>query len=94
MRLAAHNLLVTHIYLYLSYPEKIWDFPDNNGNLCLNTGGVLLREKTHLSIVPNNHLGSLLNGILMPWNLATFSAISADTLGILSSSVSSFLLCK
>lgn len=49
---------------------------------------------TYFSIVPKSHLGSLLNGIFMPWNLAIFSAISAEMSGKLSSSVVSFLLCN
>lgn len=48
---------------------------------------------THLSMVPNSHLGSLLKGIRMAWNLAIFSATSAEMLGSLSSQVSSLRLC-
>ena len=47
---------------------------------------------TYLSIVPKSHLGSLLNGILIPWNFAIFSATSAEMLGLLNSHVSSLRL--
>lgn len=49
---------------------------------------------TYLSIVPNSHLGSLLKGILIAWNLAIFSATSAEMLGSLNSQVSSLRLCQ
>lgn len=49
---------------------------------------------THFSMVPNSHFGSLLKGILIPWNLAIFCATSAEMLGSLSSQVSSLRLCK
>lgn len=45
-------------------------------------------------MVPNSHLGSLLKGILIPWNLAIFSAISAEMHGSLNSHVSNLRLCK
>lgn len=49
-------------------------------------------ESTHFSMVPKSHLGSLLKGILIRWNLAIFSATSAEMLGSLNSSVSSLRL--
>lgn len=45
-------------------------------------------------MVPNSHFGSLLKGILIPWNLAIFSATSAEMLGSLNSEVSSLRLCQ
>lgn len=45
-------------------------------------------------MVPKSHFGSLLKGILIPWNLAIFSATSAEMLGSLSSHVSSLRLCQ
>lgn len=45
-------------------------------------------------MVPNSHLGSLLKGILIAWNLAIFSATSAEMLGSLNSQVSSLRLCQ
>lgn len=45
-------------------------------------------------MVPKSHLGSLLKGILIPWNLAIFSATSAEMLGSLNSQVSSLRLCR
>lgn len=49
---------------------------------------------THLSMVPNIHLGSLLKGMTMPWKRAIFTAISAEMLGCGRSSVSSRRLCR
>lgn len=45
-------------------------------------------------MVPKSHLGSLLKGILIPWNLAMFSATSLEILGSLSSQVFSLRLCQ
>lgn len=49
---------------------------------------------THLSMVPNIHLGSLLKGITMPWKRAIFTAISAEMLGSGRSSVTRRRLCR
>lgn len=60
-----------------------------------NSVGFLVKTwTTHFSMVPNSHLGSLLKGILIPWNLAIFSATSAEMLESLNSQVSSLRLCQ
>lgn len=48
---------------------------------------------THLSMVPNIHLGSLLKGITMPWKRAIFTAISPEMLASGRSSVTRRRLC-